>query len=122
INALFNGLSIGDIALSDTLVEGSYRMRAYTNWMRNSSSDYYFEKVLNIGNLRSDNIISSTELITEGSDEYYRLQFQNPNNQQWKKNSVSYVVLNGDEIIDRGRETMQPDGTIKIKVTDKNRG
>lgn len=122
INSLFSGVAVGDITLSDTLVEGSYRMRAYTNWMRNSSSDYYFEKVLNIGNLRADNIISSTQLISEGENEYYLLQFKNPNNAEWKKSSVSYAVLNGEEVIDRGRETMQPDGTIKIKVTDKNRG
>lgn len=122
INSLFSGVAVGDITLSDTLVEGSYRMRAYTNWMRNSSSDYYFEKILNIGNLRADNIISSTQLISEGENEYYLLQFKNPNNAEWKKSSVSYAVLNGEEVIDRGRETMQPDGTIKIKVTDKNRG
>jgi len=122
INSLFTGVSVGDIVLSDTLVEGSYRMRAYTNWMRNSSTDYYFEKVLNIGNLRSDNIISSSNLVSEGNNEFYVLQFKNPENQEWKKTSVSYAVLNGEEIIDKGRETMLADGTIKIKVTDKNRG
>lgn len=122
INSLFSGISVGDIALSDTLVEGSYRMRAYTNWMRNSSTDYYFEKVLNIGNLRADNIISSSQLITEGNNEYYLLNFKNPENQDWAKTSVGYEVLDGERVIDRGRESMQPDGTIKIKVTEKIKG
>src|SRR5690606_7971013 len=77
INSLFTGVSVGDMLLADTLVEGSYRMRAYSNWMRNSSSDYYFEKVLNIGNVRSDNIISSSKLIKEADNEFYLLNFEN---------------------------------------------
>ena len=83
INSLFTGVAVGDLVLSDTLVEGSYRMRAYTNWMRNSSSDYYFEKVLNIGNVRSDNIVSSTELISEENTEYYVMRFKNPEGKDW---------------------------------------
>ena len=122
INSLFTGVSVGDMLLADTLVEGSYRMRAYSNWMRNSSSDYYFEKVLNIGNVRSDNIISSSKLIKEADNEFYLLNFENPENKPWEKTSVGYTIMDGDKVVDRGRESMQPDGSIKIKVTDKNRG
>src|ERR1700756_1491482 len=32
---MVSGLAWGDFALSDTLPEGNYRIRAYTNWMRN---------------------------------------------------------------------------------------
>src|SRR5690606_1079864 len=71
INSLFTGVGVGEITLTDTLLEGSYRLRAYTNWMRNSDSDYYFEKVLNIGNVRSDNVVSSSSLVTEDGQEYY---------------------------------------------------
>lgn len=122
INSLFTGVAVGDLVLSDTLVEGSYRMRAYTNWMRNSSSDYYFEKVLNIGNVRSDNIVSSTELISEENTEYYVMRFKNPEGKDWEKTQVGYQVVEGDKIIDKGREPLQPDGTVKIKVNSKNKG
>ncbi len=30
-----SGLSFGDFALPDSLPDGNYRIRAYTNWMRN---------------------------------------------------------------------------------------
>lgn len=41
---LFRGFGIGDFVLSDTLSEGLYQLRAYTTWMQNFDSDYFFEK------------------------------------------------------------------------------
>jgi len=32
---MFRGFGIGDFTLSDTLAEGLYQLRAYTNWMTN---------------------------------------------------------------------------------------
>src|SRR5690606_17718402 len=32
---IINGIGYTDIQLADSLLEGSYRLRAYTNWMRN---------------------------------------------------------------------------------------
>ncbi|MGM1430561.1 TonB-dependent receptor plug domain-containing protein [Sphingobacterium lactis] len=122
INTVFSGVGMGDIELVDTLVEGSYRMRAYTNWMRNAPTSYFFEKIINIGNLRSDNVASSSSLITEEGKEYYRLHLVNPQGGDWPKTTVHYDVLDGDKVIDRGREGIAPDGTLKIRVTDKNRG
>jgi TonB-dependent SusC/RagA subfamily outer membrane receptor len=41
---LKNGTAPGDFQLSDTLTQGTYTVRAYTNWMRNSSSNYFFSR------------------------------------------------------------------------------
>jgi len=57
---LYNGLGVGDIALPDTLTEGSYRLRAYTNWMRNDEAIYFFDRTLAIGNGRSDQVFTQT--------------------------------------------------------------
>ncbi|WP_286862114.1 MULTISPECIES: hypothetical protein [Sphingobacterium] len=57
---LYNGLGVGDIALPDTLTEGSYRLRAYTNWMRNDEAIYLFDRTLAIGNGRSDQVFTQT--------------------------------------------------------------
>src|ERR1700761_2368700 len=37
---MVSGLAWGDIALTDTLPESNYRIRAYTNWMRNFGEEY----------------------------------------------------------------------------------
>ena len=46
-----NGLANGNINLIDSLPSGNYRIRSYTNYMRNFSADFFFEKQLKIGNV-----------------------------------------------------------------------
>ncbi|MVN92015.1 carboxypeptidase-like regulatory domain-containing protein [Mucilaginibacter aquatilis] len=43
-----DGLGIGDFNLSGNLAAGTYRLRAYTNWMRNFGDNFIFEKKLTI--------------------------------------------------------------------------
>lgn len=48
---LQRGISWGDIKLSDNLGEGNYRLRAYTQLMRNAGPDFFFDKTLKIGRI-----------------------------------------------------------------------
>lgn len=47
---LINGLTWGDFKLPDSLKAGNYRIRAYTNWMRNAGSEYFYDKTISIEN------------------------------------------------------------------------
>lgn len=55
------GTTWGDFKLRDTLPEGNYRIRAYTNWMRNVGPEYYFDKKVTIVN-PVDSVISHSKL------------------------------------------------------------
>ncbi len=55
------GTAHGDFALADTLTKGNYRVRAYTNWMRNNGPDSFFEQVIPVG-------IASAKRIPESGD------------------------------------------------------
>jgi hypothetical protein len=46
------GMGWGDFKLADSLPEGNYRIRAYTRWMRNAGSEFFYDKTIKIG--RSD--------------------------------------------------------------------
>src|SRR5688500_646714 len=48
--ALKKGKGNGSFYLPASINSGNYRVRAYTNWMKNFSADYYFEKPLTIVN------------------------------------------------------------------------
>ncbi|MBS1530310.1 MAG: TonB-dependent receptor plug domain-containing protein [Bacteroidetes bacterium] len=48
--SLVNGLGWSDMSLADTLPAGRYRIVAYTNWMRNAGSEYFFDKPVTIIN------------------------------------------------------------------------
>ncbi|MEO6720833.1 MAG: hypothetical protein ABIN67_10710 [Ferruginibacter sp.] len=52
--ALEKGTGNGSLYLPATLVSGNYRLRAYTNWMKNFGADYFFEKKLTIINVQKD--------------------------------------------------------------------
>jgi hypothetical protein len=44
-----SGVAWGDFALPDTLPQGNYRVRAYTQLMRNDEDKYFFDKVIPVG-------------------------------------------------------------------------
>jgi hypothetical protein len=48
---LVSGVAWGDIPLSKTLKQGNYRIRAYTNWMRNTGPDYFYDQRIRIGSI-----------------------------------------------------------------------
>jgi hypothetical protein len=58
-----DGSSAGYVPISDSLESGNYIVRAYTNWMRNSSEDYFFHRKIKIWNSE----IPATEDIPENN-------------------------------------------------------
>jgi TonB-dependent SusC/RagA subfamily outer membrane receptor len=55
---LVNGLGWGDFALPDSLPKGNYRIRAYTQWMRNDGN--YFEQSIPVGSVHEQKIPESS--------------------------------------------------------------
>jgi len=55
---MFRGFGIGDFHLSDTLPEGLYQLRAYTNWMQNFDTRFFFEKNFRVVNPAYSKLIS----------------------------------------------------------------
>ncbi len=55
---LLNGVSWGGLKLPNTIEEGSYTLFAYTQWMRNSGSEFFFKKELLIKNPQSKNPVA----------------------------------------------------------------
>jgi len=45
---LTNGVGWGDLSLPDTLQKGSYRVRAWTEWMRNEKNPNYFTQSISV--------------------------------------------------------------------------
>ncbi|SDP95433.1 TonB-dependent Receptor Plug Domain [Mucilaginibacter sp. OK268] len=44
-----DGLASGDFTLTRSLNPGTYRIRAYTNWMRNLGTDGFYDQPVNVG-------------------------------------------------------------------------
>ncbi len=56
---LVNGLAWGDFLLPDSLPKGNYRIRAYTQWMRNEGDAAFFERVIPVGSAEKEKIAES---------------------------------------------------------------
>src|SRR5690606_35850481 len=63
---VISGLSMGDFKLPETLVEGQYHIRAYTNWMRNFDEGLFYHKTITI-NDKSSPIVSRSSFIYKNS-------------------------------------------------------
>ena len=62
--SLKSGESDGSMIIPVNIPSGTYRFRAYTNWMKNFSPDYYFEKdirIINPQNLQPEPLSSKTK-------------------------------------------------------------
>jgi len=57
---LTKGTSAGDLILADDFKEGNYRLRAYTQWMRNSDKDYFFDRTFMVGDPFLDSMDGKT--------------------------------------------------------------
>ena len=62
---LVSGQAWGDIALGN-IKEGNYRIKAYTNWMRNKGEDYFFDKNIIVVNATTNIVFTKNTLQPDG--------------------------------------------------------
>lgn len=112
---LTSGLGVGDIGLVDTLIEGTYRLRAYSNWMRNDSSSYFFNQNIEISNGRLDNVITNSGL----QGENYSIVLQDLNQKPLADATVRYQISLGAKNLKRGRVSSDAEGKIQIPFREE---
>ncbi|MCR8561017.1 carboxypeptidase regulatory-like domain-containing protein [Mucilaginibacter sp. BJC16-A38] len=57
---LADGLAWGDFALADSLKKGNYRVRAYTQLMRNDGDEAFFEQSVPVGSMLNNRVSESS--------------------------------------------------------------
>ena len=72
---LLNGLAWGDFFLPDSLPRGNYRVRAYTQLMRNGGEDGFFERVITVGSAETQKIAESMPAGSRVSEKKADVQF-----------------------------------------------
>ncbi len=87
---LISGLAWGDFTLTDSLHEGNYRIRAYTNWMRNFGEEYYFDKTISIGNALTNTVVANVNYT-----------FSKAGNGQKVEALINYADLDGKPVANK---------------------
>ncbi|RYY32969.1 MAG: TonB-dependent receptor, partial [Sphingobacteriaceae bacterium] len=115
---LISGLGWGDFRLSDSLTEGNYRIRAYTNYMRNAGDDYFFDKTITIANSLSNKVFTRT---TYGYSQQNGKQsvnaavaYANLDSVLFANKPVTYQVISATKIIKKGKGVTDVNGNINI--------
>jgi hypothetical protein len=118
-----SGITWGDFKLTDSLTEGNYRIRAYTQWMRNAGPDFYFDKTIKIGNSWANKVFtkSNNVLSTENNQQKVTttIQFTNKQDVPYANAAVNYEVKLGGKTVERGKGITNASGEIVVVATNK---
>lgn len=116
---LVMGLGMGDFKLTDTITEGSYRLRAYTNWMRNSDERYFYDRTIQVANGRSDNVVTKTSVRSDEKENIYQIQLKSISGVPLAKTSVRYEVFSDGKSVERKRGNTDEEGNLVITLSKK---
>ncbi|MFA4976809.1 MAG: TonB-dependent receptor plug domain-containing protein [Sphingobacterium sp.] len=116
------GLSIGDFNLPDTLEEGSYRVRSFTRWMQNDSVANFYERVIPITNGRSDNIMTRSELVKNGTENMFQINLKTIQGAPLINNSISYTLQPNNSKEKSGRLKSNDNGTVALELKEDFKG
>lgn len=110
------GLSWGDFKLPDSLTEGNYRIRAYTQWMRNSGTEFFFDKTIKIGNSWANNVFTNANYTFSKQNTAEKVDasitFTDKNGQPYAEHEVNYDVLLNFKSLTKGKATTNANGQI----------
>lgn len=118
-----NGLTYGDFALADTLQEGNYRIRAYTNYMRNAGEDYFFDKAIVIGNAINNSVFTKTsyQYATTPTNQQgisAQITYTDLSGAPYAGKEVSYDVQLDTKSVKRGKGLTDDKGNITVNFTN----
>ena len=117
---LMAGMAKGNINLAENLAQGNYRIRAYTQWMRNAGPDYFFDELILIGSiskgLAKAHIIFTNELEKNDVKVSGTINFQDANSLPLVDKQVRYQVKTNNELLQTGRAKTDEKGNIKIAL------
>jgi hypothetical protein len=113
-----SGVTWGDITLSDTLKNGSYRLRAYTNYMQNTGAEYFFDKTFVIANSVNNNVFTVVKYnyTTQNKEQKITatITYTNLNGLAYTNKDVRYDVQIAGKRVTGGSGVTDGKGTISI--------
>lgn len=105
------GISFGQMVLNDkTVAEGSYTLRAYTNWMQNEGEATFFTRQIYVSNTTDPWLVNTDTKLTnkQGIDNLHAmLKLTNPNNDPVRLKDLQLRIKDGDKTL--VKDNMQTD-------------
>lgn len=113
-----NGITWGDFALPDSLHAGNYRIRAYTNYMRNAGPEYFFDKTLAIGNAVNNSVFAKVNYRYDGQKVSAAISYTDLSGAPYANKEVSYEVQLDAKNSTHGKGVTDASGVLNISFTN----
>ncbi len=117
------GITWGDFKLADSLKEGNYRIRAYTQWMRNAGQEFFYDKTIKIGNSWANKVFTKSNniLTVENGQQKVSttIKFTDKQNIAYTGREVIFEVKLNNKNAARGKSVTNNQGEIVVEVLDK---
>lgn len=108
------GLSWGNLNLDKNLQEGSYTVRAYTNWMRNFGNDALFYQNFYISNPSSDAWIINTSNSLSNNHVKVNLKFSGLDNMPFANQNLLLRLISRNKTLFQNTAVTGTDGLASI--------
>ncbi|HEY9533849.1 MAG TPA: carboxypeptidase regulatory-like domain-containing protein, partial [Mucilaginibacter sp.] len=117
-----SGMVIGDFILKDNYQQGNYRLRAYTQWMRNAGEDYFYDHTFLVGDIAGGNIIAKADFAYKTDKGKTRLQavlnYTNNAGSVLGKQNIRYEIKRKNKAIWQQNSTTDASGNLAINIPD----
>jgi hypothetical protein len=114
-----SGMVVGEFALSDDFKEGSYRIRAYTQWMRNSGEEYFFDKTFTVGSIGNNLVAKASYQYSDNNNKPILtavLSYTDDNGKALAERSVKYQIVIGKNVVDTKVTKTDALGSLRISI------
>jgi hypothetical protein len=122
-----SGMAVGNFVLSDSLVrEGNYRIRAYTNWMRNAGPEFFYDRTFTIGNSIANTVFAKIDYsyAKNGPDTKIKalLKYTDERGTPFADKQVRYQLKDGYQVLTFGGAKTNAAGEITVNLPNAKPG
>lgn len=123
---LVNNTTKGQLVLDQKwFSKNNYRFRAYTNWMANFDPDYFFNKIIPVGDVLN-NLLHTSISFTDLSDGrnnrvQTNLQFSDRSGKVMGNQRVNWELVSNFEVLEKGRAETDAMGNLVLNLQAKDR-
>jgi hypothetical protein len=112
------GLTWGSIPLDPTYIhDGTYTIRAYTNWMRNFGDDYFFKQSFYVNDQGQNTWLVNVRPSIAANDVKLGLKFTSLDDKTSGLRDILLKVVNGKKVLLRNTAQTGADGTMDVNFT-----
>jgi TonB-dependent SusC/RagA subfamily outer membrane receptor len=115
---LVSGIGAGDFKLPESYVEGNYRIRAYTRWMRNAGKEFFFDKTIKVGNSWSNKVFTNASYTFQKKDAAQQVnavvKFTDKDGKPYASTDLSYDVQLSFRSVLKGKATTNAEGEVNL--------